>query len=121
MAGLTVQAANSMLSSILAGGVQLHLYTVAPTATTTGTEMSGAGYLAQTITFASPTGGSASQAADVFFPSATADYGSTIVAWAVTDTSGNPLVFLDFSATPLSVFNGDQITFPAGTIIMTVS
>jgi hypothetical protein len=71
--------------------------------------MSGSGYAPQTITFSTSDGtGTMNQAADVNFPAATADW-TNIVAWAVTDTSGNQFVFLPF--TSMQVLNGSVVKF----------
>ena len=87
----------------------VRLYTAAPTATSNGTETSGGGYAAQSITFNAPSAGSIAQAADVSFPAATSNYSAPIVAWAVTDGSGNILIFLAVSS--FSVNSGDQVKF----------
>jgi len=72
--------------------VYLALYSVAPTASTAGTELSGSGYSRQAITFNAPSGGSVTSNVTVTFGPATANW-STINATAVVDasTSGNIL------------------------------
>lgn len=94
----------------------LALYTVAPTATTEGTEVTGGSYARQVITFDAAVDGIGEQNADCDFPAATADWG-TIVAWAVHDAStgaGNQRFFR--AITPKLVGTGDTAEFPAGTI-----
>jgi hypothetical protein len=119
MAGITQARANAMLDTELSGTLNLHLYTVAPTSTTTGTEVSGSAYVAQTITFNSSSAGIKTQAGTVSFPAASANYSAPVVAWAITDGSTNQKFFLSF--TGISVVTGDQITFPAGTIQVSLS
>lgn len=109
MSGIQVAKANSTLDGLLTGTMNLRLYTTAPTTTTNGTEMSGSGYVLQTITFNASSGGSKVQAADVTFPAATSNYASPIVAWAVTDGSGNILIYLPI--TSLTINSGDTVRF----------
>jgi hypothetical protein len=109
MSGIQQAKANSVLDSLLTGTMVVRLYTAAPTATTNGTETSGSGYVAQTITFNAAAGGSKAQSADVNFPAATSNYAAPIVGWAVTDGSGNILIFLAVSS--FSVLSGDQVKF----------
>jgi hypothetical protein len=108
MAGLNQTRANAMLDTELTGTLQVRLFSVAPTATTAGTEISGSAYAPQTITFAASSAGTKAQSADVNFPACTtASY--TIVAWAVTDGSGNQKVFRSFTAITVNI--GDIVKF----------
>ena len=99
------------------------LYTVAPTDTGGGTEVTGGAYARQTSTFTvsgtSPT--TATNAAAVEYPTATADYG-TVVAVGVFDasSSGNLLAYGNLT-TSKTVSTGDVFRFNAGAIDITVA
>lgn len=120
MAGIKQTLANSTLDSMLSGSLYLALFTVAPTATTAGTECSGSGYARQSISFSSASGGSKASSSGVTFPAATGSWG-TINAWAVMSASsgGNQLTFRVI--TPIVVNNGDQVIVPSGNVIHTLS
>jgi hypothetical protein len=119
LAGIAQARANAMLDTELSGTLNLRLYTTAPTSTTAGTETSGGGYAAQTIAFNASSAGVKTQAGAVNFPAATANYTSPIVAWGITDGSGNLKFFLGITST--TVNSGDQIQFAAGTIQVSLS
>lgn len=72
--------------------VYLALYTVAPTDSTSGTEVTGGSYARKVVTFNSSSGGAATNNANVDFTGMPA---CTVVAVAVTDalTAGNILVY----------------------------
>lgn len=114
MAGLPVARANVLANSELGESPSaarvLRLYTVAPTATSSGTEVSGGGYAAQTITFgANDSSGTSHQSADINFPANTGAL-YNIVAWAVTDSAGtNMYVFMTFGS--LAVATGSIVQF----------
>ena len=99
------------------------LYTVAPTDTGGGTEVTGGSYARQTSTFTvsgtSPT--TATNAAAVEYPTATADYG-TVVAVGIMDalTSGNLLAYANLDTSKV-VSNGDVFRFDAGDLDITLA
>lgn len=97
--------------------VYVALYSVAPTASGGGTEITGGGYGRQPVTFNAPTNGATSNVSDVNFPIASTDWGS-VVAFAICDTSsgGNILYFGNLS-TPRTVLTNDQLRFPAGQLV----
>ncbi len=101
--------------------VWVALFTVTPTPSTSGTEVSGGGYGRQIVTFTSPAGGQTQNTADIFFPIATAPWG-TIVAFALFDASGggNMLYFGNLN-TFRSIMTNDQLKFPSGQLIATES
>ena len=88
------------------------LYTVAPTASGGGTEVTGGGYVRQTATFTTTAQQSTNTSA-VEFPTATVSYG-TVVAAAVLDasTSGNLLAFANLTASK-TIGIGDVLRIPA--------
>ena len=105
------------------GTLYVALYTVAPSDTGGGTEVSGGAYARQTATFnvsgTSPT--TATNAAAVEYPTATANYG-TVVAVGVFDalTSGNLLAYANLDASKV-VSSGDVFRFDAGGLDITLA
>ena len=99
------------------------LYTVAPDDTGGGTEVTGGSYVRQTGTFTvsgtSPT--TATNAAAIEYPTATADYG-TVVAVGILDASsgGNLLAYADLT-TSKTVSTGDVFRFDAGDLDITLA
>jgi hypothetical protein len=120
MAGYKQARANATLDSELGGSRYIALFTVAPTATANGTEVSGGSYARQAATFSAATGGATSNAGVITFPTATGAWGS-VVAWAVVDasTGGNQIVYK--TITPVTVDTGDVVTFASGAIQVSVS
>ena len=99
------------------------LYTVAPTDTGGGTEVTGGSYARQTGTFAvsgtNPT--TASNSAAIEYPTATANYG-TVVAVGILDasSSGNLLAYANLD-TSKSVTTGDVFRFDTGDLDITLA
>lgn len=126
MAGnLTNYLENKILDHILGttsytmpNPVYLALYTVAPTDSTAGTEVSGGSYARQTVTFGAASGGTASNDANVDFSGMPA---CTVVAVAVLDasTSGNMLVYGDLTANK-SVDAGDILRISTGDLDISI-
>ena len=121
MAAISTYLANKLLDHTLRNvaytppsTVYLALYTSAPGAGDTGTEVSGGGYARQAVTFNPASGGQVVNSADVVFPAATASWG-TITHIGVRDaaTGGNLLYYAALSTTK-TIAEGDQIKFPAG-------
>jgi hypothetical protein len=102
------------------------LYTVAPTATTSGTEVVTAGgtlYDRVAVTFGAAASSSTSNTGAVTFPVAGASWG-TVVAAAMTDNAtvgaGNILYFGNL-ADPKAVGIGDELNFAIGALVVTES
>ena len=99
------------------------LYTVAPSDTGGGTEVSGGAYARQTGTFTvsgtNPT--TASNTAAIEYPTATADYG-TVVAVGILDASsgGNLLAYSTLDSSKV-VSSGDVFRFNAGDLDITLA
>ena len=99
------------------------LYTVAPSDTGGGTEVSGGAYARQTATFTvsgtNPT--TASNTAAIEYPTATADYG-TVVAVGILDasSSGNLLAYSTLDSSKV-VSSGDVFRFNAGDLDITLA
>ena len=100
--------------------VYLALYSVAPTVSTTGTELSGSGYSRQAITFNAPSGGAVTSNVTVTFGPATATW-STIVASAVVDasTGGNIMYFTNTSAQ--NILSGSSLVLGGGNVTISLT
>ena len=102
--------------------VYVGLFTVAPTDTGGGTEVSGSGYARKSAAFTvSGTGTLATNSSAIEFDAATGSWG-TIVAIAVFDalTTGNMLAFADLT-TSKAIATGDVLRIPAGDLDITLS
>jgi hypothetical protein len=99
--------------------VYVALFTVSPAPSGGGTEVAGGGYGRQTVTFTAPVNGQTVNTADIFFPIATAPWG-TVVAFALFDASsgGNMLYFGNLS-TSRTIGINDQLKFPVSQLIAT--
>lgn len=98
--------------------VYVALFTVAPTESGGGTEVTGGAYARQAVTFSAPSPDQVSNTTDVTFPVASADWG-TIVAFAIMDAAsgGNMLYFANLTASR-DVLTNDQLRFPTGQLIV---
>lgn len=94
------------------------VFTVAPTDSTAGTEVTGGSYARQSIAFtvSNPT---ATNTAAVEWPAATADWG-TIVACAVFDQSGVMIAYAALT-TSKTVNTGDVLRLPASSLTFTLN
>lgn len=117
---------NALLNLVLNGdaytapaSVWVALFTVAPTATTDGTEVTGGDYERIEVTFGTSTTATTSNTAAVPFPVATASWGTvTAVAICDADTLGNQLYYGNLTA-PKTVGTDDQLNFAAGALTVT--
>jgi hypothetical protein len=96
------------------------LYTVAPTDSTAGTEVTGGSYARQAVTM-TVTGDTASNSATVEWPAASASWG-TVVAAAIMDapTGGNIITYGTLTASK-AIGSGDVFRFPAGDFDVTLN
>lgn len=118
---LTNTGENTVLGLIKeAGPYYLALFTVAPTETGGGTEVSGGAYARQAVTFGTPASGAMKNSAAIEFPTATADWG-TAKAWGLFDaaTSGN-LVWYGAIDTPKELLAGDIYRITANSLTLTM-
>lgn len=99
--------------------VYLALYTVSPTGSGGGTEVTGGSYVRQVVAFNTATAGSSANGSPVSFPIAAANWG-TVVAFAVLDAivGGNMLYYGTLSA-PRTIMTNDQMVFPTGQLLIT--
>ena len=98
------------------------LFTVAPSDTGGGTEVSGGAYARQSMAFSvSGTGTLATNSAAVEYPTATADYG-TVVAVGIFDAAscGNLLAYANLTVSK-TVSSGDVFRFNAGDVDITLT
>jgi|TARA_R110000851_G_scaffold108199_2_gene229242 hypothetical protein len=95
--------------------VYLAIFTVSPSDTGGGTEVSGAGYARQITVFDASSGGAITNTAAESFTASGGTYG-TVVAVGIFDavTSGNLLAWDSIASTTIA--DGDKITFPIGNI-----
>ena len=97
----------------------LALYTVAPTDTGGGTEVSGTAYVRKAATF-TVSGDTASNSAAVEWPAAGGSWG-TVVAVGVFDAlSGGNLIAYGNLATSKTIDTGDVFRIPAGDLDITL-
>ena len=96
------------------------LYSTAPTASTSGTELSGNGYSRQSVTFSAPSAATTASTGNVTF-TATGNW-LPIVATAIVDASsgGNILWYTNLASSQV-VNSGGSIVLTTGSITLTVS
>ena len=118
---------NALLNATLANvsyttpaTVYTALYSVSPTESTSGTELSGSGY-ARVSTAFSVSSGVATNTGNVTFGPASADW-VTAVAWSIADaaSAGNILYYGPLS-TAQTVLNGNSLTFGIGNVSVTMN
>lgn len=100
--------------------VYVALYTVVPSDSTAGTEVSGSAYARQAVAAAgwTRTGSSIANNAEIAFPTVTGS-AYTVVGWAIADASsaGNILFWGDCTSTTMNV--GDVPRFAANALTIT--
>jgi len=126
LSNLLLDAVLRNVAYVSPANVYAALYTVTPTATTPGTEVTTAGgtlYNRVAATFAAAASASTSNSGAVTFPVAGAAWG-TVVGAAVTDNAtpgaGNVLYFGNLTASKV-VGVGDQLNFAIGALTVTES
>lgn len=94
------------------------LYTVAPTDSSSGTEVTGGSYARQAVSFASSSGGATANTANIDF---TGMPSCTVVAIAVTDalSGGNILVYGSLAANK-SLDAGDTLRVATGDLDISI-
>jgi hypothetical protein len=126
MPGKSDYLENAILNHVLRGTTftppsarYVGLLTSDPTDANTGVEVTGGGYVRQSIAFTAATTGNSSNSADILFPVASAAWG-TVTHFGVFDasTGGNLLYFGTLTPTK-SVASADQIKLAAGTLTIT--
>jgi hypothetical protein len=101
--------------------VYVALYSVAPTASTTGTELSGNSYSRQSVTFSAPSAGSASSNVAVSFGPATGNNWPTVKGMAIVDASSSGNILYFQTTTSQNVLIGKTLTYGSGNITITLT
>ena len=96
--------------------VYLALYTDDPTDADTGTEVTGNGYVRQSITFGAPSNGVSTNSAAIEFPQATGSFG-TVTHVGIRDalTAGNLLYHTALDASK-TIATGDVFRVASGSL-----
>lgn len=100
--------------------VYLALYTVAPTDAGGGTEVSGAGYARQAVTFGASSGGVIANTAPVSITASGGNFGD-VVAIGVFDAASGGNMLAWASITSATINDGDTINFANGDIDITLT
>lgn len=116
---------NKLLNHVLRGvsytapdKVYVALYTSDPTDTDIGVEVSGGSYERCEVTFTSPVAGEVSNATDIFFPEATANWGE-VTHFGIRDAAtGGNLLFHGEAEPSKVVLSGDQLIIKAGQLVV---
>jgi hypothetical protein len=122
---------NQLCDAVLGGGtwtrpttVYVALFTAGPDDAGAGTEVSGGSYAREAVTnnatnFPNASGGTKTNATEIEFATATANWGNiTGVGFFTESTGGNCLLAMQF-ATPRSILDGDTAKFSTGAISLT--
>ena len=124
---MTNYLANAVANAVLRNtsytspaSVYATLYSVAPTASTSGTELTGNGYARQLTTFSAPSAGAATSNVAVTFGAATGNAWPTVVAFGIVDSSssGNILFYKTISGRNIKV--GDTLIIEAGSLTIDI-
>lgn len=103
------------------GNVYVALYSTAPTASTTGTELSGNGYSRQSVTFSAPSAGAATSNVAVSFGPATGNNWLTVKGMAIVDASSSGNILYFQTTTNQNVLIDKTLTYGSGNITITLT
>ena len=124
---MTNYLANSIANAVLRNtsytspaNVYASLYSVAPTVSTAGTELTGNGYARQLTTFDVPSAGATVSNVAVSFGAASGNNWPTVVAFGIVDasSSGNILFYKSISGRNIQI--GDELVIDSGDITITI-
>jgi hypothetical protein len=101
--------------------VYVALYSTAPTASTSGTELTGNSYSRQSVTFSAPSAGSASSNVAVSFGPATGNNWATVRGMAIVDASSSGNILYFQTTTSQNVLIGKTLTYGSGNITITLT
>jgi hypothetical protein len=96
------------------------LYSVAPTASTSGTELSGSGYSRQAVTFSAPVAGVATSNVAVTFGPASATWSPAVAIATVDASTGGNIMWFKTIATQV-VRSSNSLTIASGDITITLA
>jgi len=113
---------NVMRSTTFTGvAAYVALYTAAPSDAGGGTEVTGGSYARQLAGLSAPSNGTTSNASDITFPTATANWGTlTHVGIFDAATSGNLLMWSDLDVSK-TVNSGDTYKINAGDLDVVIT
>tara|TARA_B100001093_G_C26860261_1_gene1029794 strand:+ start:4437 stop:4820 length:384 start_codon:yes stop_codon:yes gene_type:complete len=122
MAGISDYLETKILQHVFGGTaytapttLYISLYTVAPTDSTSGTEVSGGGYARQTSAF-TVSGNTASNTAAIEYATATANYGTVVAVGVMDALSGGNLLAYGTLSSSKTVSTDDVFRFAAGAL-----
>lgn len=122
MSSLTDYAENAVLNLLFrntplaaVSTLRMGLFTVAPTDAGGGTEVSGAGYARQPVTFSAPSGGAISNTAAVTYTATGGNFGTVVAVGFFDAASGGNMIAWD-AITSAVVNDGDSLDFAIGNI-----
>ena len=101
--------------------VYVGLYTSATSDAAAGTEVSGGGYARQAAGLGAASGGAASNAADITFPTATATWGTIAYVALLDALTGGTMMMHGAVASMKYVDNGDSYKINAGELDITMA
>lgn len=115
--------ANAYLDDVISRVAAVRLYTVAPTATTDGTVVTGGSYdhaATDSSDWDAAAAGEAASRAEIAFPTSSAAWssGASIVAFALVDSGGSQLLFEDLAAPIVVGSAGITPSFAAGDLVV---
>jgi hypothetical protein len=100
-------------------GVYVGLFTVAPTPSTSGTEVNGASYARVAATFGAPAAGVTSNSGVLTFPTALELWGTVVAVGIFDQVSGGNLLYFGNLGTSKLIDVGDTASFQAGALSVT--
>lgn len=120
---------STILTAIKTNSLELALYTTNPTASDSGTEVSGGGYARQSVTFGNNTvvtgGTQITNTGVLTFPQASADWSAPITHWGVRIVGGALVGYGEITtsgvATSRQIRSGDQHIQSIGSVVLKVS
>lgn len=103
-----------------AGTYYLALFTVSPSESGDGTEISAGGYARQKVTFGSAAGGAMSNSAAIEFPTATADWGTANGLALFDAVTGGNMLWYGAITNPKILYAGDIYRINIGNLTLTM-
>lgn len=128
MAAMSNYLENTLINAVLRGTtytspttVYLALFTSNPTDAGTGSEVSGGAYARQAIAFSTPSDGVAVSSADIFYPVATAAWGTVTHIGIYDALTGGNLLFHGALTNSKTIAADDQLKIAAGDVSITLA
>jgi hypothetical protein len=128
MSALSNYLENELLDHALGTGaftaptnVYVALFTTDPTDAGSGTEVSGAGYTRQLVTFGSASGGTASNSSEETFTASGGNFGTVTHIGIYDASSGGNLLFHGALTASRTINDGESLVFSVGAIDITLA